>query len=112
MSSIQEEGVDMWNKEYQKRTIQESKKNQKQRQLSWCGWVFHKIFKNLIYFFVVIIVMAFVGMIFTIAGDSADQMGIASLNSLHSTAGSGIDYKEIMNYLKFGESNTTITSSM
>lgn len=74
--------------------------------------MFHKIFKNLIYFFVLIIIMAFVGMVISIAGDNDDQMGIASLNSLHSTAGSGIDYKEIMDYLRYGESNRTISTSM
>ena len=34
-------------------------------------------------------------------------MGIASRNSLHSTAGSGIDFKEIMEYLKFGDSDNS-----
>jgi len=79
-------------------------------KLSWCGLVILKIFKNLIYVFVAVILCSFGGMLYLINLNNDDQMGFTGKYGLHSTAGSGMDWSNFLAAMT-GD-NVTIDSSV
>lgn len=98
----------MWDKDYQANRVKNQKKQKK--NIGCCGFIMLKIFKNLIYIFVGVILLSFTGMIYLINLNNDDQMGFTAKYGLHSTAGSGFDFTNFLAVIK-GE-NVTIDKSV